>query len=116
MSGRNDAVRRELGMGMPTPARDMASERYSITRTSNEPEPEKELRYQFVGGVIMVNDGDGWRLATEEEIQELTGGLMCLKRNLFSEIAEGIDALRKMREGSSPDVELFDHVTLLGKS
>lgn len=94
---RDSDYRRSMGMDMPVPARDLATERYTVTSKSHvEPEKQKALKYSFIGGVIMVDDGSGPRLATAEEIEQLTGGVMCVKpRNLFAEIVEGFDALRK---------------------
>jgi hypothetical protein len=64
---------------MPVPTRDIASERYTVTSKSHvEPEKPKLLKYSFIGGVIMVDDGSGPRVATAEEIEQLTGGVMCL--------------------------------------
>lgn len=88
----NDAkYRREMGMGMPTPARNLADEVYTVTRKSFEEPKPKELVFQLVMGIWMVDDGDGWRVPTEEEIRELTGEASCF----------------------SADLELYDYVSIL---
>lgn len=73
MSADGDRIRRELGMGMPTPARDLATERYSVTTKSFVKPEIKQLTFQVVLGDWMVNDGSGWRKATREEIEQFTG-------------------------------------------
>lgn len=95
----NDDIKRQLGVGMPTQPRNIADERYSVTHTSHvKPEPQP-LLYRFYGAEILVNDGTGWRTATSEEVEQLMGGVTCMKpqRNLFTEIKEGFDALQEKR-------------------
>lgn len=88
---RNSDYRREMGMDMPTPARNLADEVYTVTRKSFEEPKPKELVFQLVMGIWMVDDGDGWRVPTEEEIRELTGEASCF----------------------STDLELYDYVSIL---
>jgi hypothetical protein len=73
---RDSDYRREMGMDMPVPARDYASERYTVTSKSNE--PAKRLNYGFVAGVMMVEDEGGWRPATEAEYKQIMGGVACM--------------------------------------
>lgn len=74
---RDSEVKRQLGAGMPIPSRDISSERFSITRTSNVPEEPKKLNIRVVMGIVMVEDDDGeWRLATPEELEQLTGNIV----------------------------------------
>lgn len=83
----NADYRRQMGMDMPTAPRDMASEVYTVRRI--EPEPEKKRpNYKMVMGIVMVEEDDGWRLATAEEIEELTGGVMCAQI-LYDEVMSG---------------------------
>jgi hypothetical protein len=72
---RNADYRREMGMDMPTPQRDMASERYSVTTKHHEPKPPT---YMIVGGIVMVEEDDGWRAATAEEYAKIMGGVICM--------------------------------------
>ena len=73
---RDSDYRRNMGMDMPVPTRDIATERYTVTSKSFvEPEKPKALKFSFIGGVIMVDDGSGPRLATPEEIEDLTGSV-----------------------------------------
>lgn len=72
---RDSDYRRQMGMDMPIPSRDMATERFSITHKSHV-EPEKpKLNFRFLAGNMEVNDGTGWRFATAEEIEDLMGGI-----------------------------------------
>lgn len=73
MSERNDKIRRELTGNMPTGHYNMADMEFSVKKT--EPEPEV-LEFSMVLGVVMVRDSNGWRPATTEEIERLTGGVM----------------------------------------
>jgi hypothetical protein len=78
-------IQRQLGRGMPIPERDMASERYTVTSKSNV-EPEKpKLSFRFIAGIMEVNDGSGWRLATAEEIDQLMRGVACVPRTLLEQ-------------------------------
>jgi GH15 family glucan-1,4-alpha-glucosidase len=76
VSQSNDAIRRQLGAGMPTPARDYATERYSIKHTDHVQEPKPPL-YMIIGGVVMVQEEDGgYRHATAEEYAEIMGDVV----------------------------------------
>jgi hypothetical protein len=64
----NSDIRRQLGAGMPTPARDYATERYSIKHTDHTPKEPKSPLYMIIGVVVMVQEEDGsFRSATAEE-------------------------------------------------
>jgi hypothetical protein len=74
---RNAQYRREMGMDMPRPQRNIESERYSIKHISNVPEVPKRLDVKLIMGIWMVDDGDGWRSPTVEELEQISGGVIC---------------------------------------
>jgi hypothetical protein len=76
-----DEINRQLGRGMPLPERDIASERYSIKHTSHVEPPPKKFNIRVVMGIVMIEDEEGWRMATAEEIERLTGGVICWPNN-----------------------------------
>jgi hypothetical protein len=78
-----DEIRRQLG-NMPTGSYDMADMAFSVRKV--EPEKPKQLTFRFEMGSILVDDGNGWRMATAEEIEQLTGGLMCWPSNEEGEL------------------------------
>lgn len=86
---KNADYRRQMGMGMPAGPHGVEASGEIIKTGIYAPKP-KQLNFQIVMGIWMVDDGDGWRSPTAEELEEMTGGVMCY--------------------------ELHDHVTLLGKS
>jgi hypothetical protein len=74
---RNSDIRREMGMDMPTPARDYATERYSIKHTDHTPKEPKPPLYMIVDGILLVQEEDGsFRSATAEEYAEIMGDVV----------------------------------------
>lgn len=67
-----------MGMDMPAGSHDVEAAGEIIKTGIYEPKP-KQLNFQIVTGIWMVDDGDGWRSPTAEELEEHTGGVICVK-------------------------------------
>lgn len=74
----NEEYRRQMGMDMLGSGSGVSSERPKAAAKSDTPSPAIGPTYMIVGGVVMVQEEDGWRYATAEEIEQITGGVLCM--------------------------------------
>lgn len=64
----NADIRRQLGCG-PSGRYDMAQQTSRIVR----PEPKPKLKFVTIGGLWLIDDVDGFRLPTADELKEFIG-------------------------------------------